>query len=554
VVSIFGEILEERKGNTMKLTSRFLAFAGLIVSVASMSSASHAATVTGVVKGVDGAPFQGAFVEAQNTKSRITTIVLSDTHGQYRIEKLPAGDYRLLIRAVGFRTDPKTGVNLAADQKASYDFALQKGMVRWNDISFYQSRQLLPEARGKDLIVQNCSTCHMMQTRMASVTRDADGWRDRVDYMRSAMHFSLAKLTDKDADDISTYLTKLFGPESVLPKSPVDMPGYKETLRPFSSDALNIVYVEYDMPGPNRMPFSAAPDKDGFLWIPDFGVANKITRLDPKTGEMIDYPVPNVGTAAVHSAVPGPDGAVWLAEQASNKVGRWDPNTKTITEYQDAYLPGKEGLGDGGNKHTVRVDPSGNVWASGSPLTKFDPETRKFTRFDELLGVYDVKPDKNGDIWFTRSGSNKMGKVDGKTMKFTEWTMPTEGSFPRRLEIAPDGMIWVGEFNIGKMARFDPANQTFKEYKLPGPDPTPYAMGFDADGYLWYDSHRMDLLGRLDTKTGNVIEYPAPHSELAMREFFRDSQGRMWYGTNPNNKVGYFYLAKKSEAIESAAK
>jgi virginiamycin B lyase len=535
----------------MKLHSKCLAFAGLMVF---LGSACYSATITGTVKGPDGAPFQGAFVEAQNMKSRITTIVLSDTHGQYQIEKLPAGDYRLLIRAVGFRTDPRTGVNLAADQKSSYDFALQKGVVRWNDISFYQSRQLLPEARGKDLIVANCSTCHMMQTRMASVTRDADGWRDRVDYMRTAMHFSLAKLTDKDADDIATYLTELFGPDSVLPKSPADMPGYKDTLRPFSTDALNIVYVEYDMPGPNRMPFSAAPDKDGYLWIPNFGVANKITRLDPKTGEMQDYPVPNVGTAAVHSAVPGPDGAVWLAEQASNKVGRWDPNTKTITEYQDAYIPGKEGLGEGGNKHTVRVDPSGNVWASGSPLTKFDPETRKFTRFEELLGVYDVKPAKNGDVWYTRSGVNKMGKIDGKTMKFTEWTMPTEQSFPRRLEIAPDGMIWVGEFNSGKMARFDPATQTFKEYKLPGPDPTPYAMGFDADGYLWYDSHRMDLLGRFDTKTGKVIEYPAPHSELAMREFFCDSQGRMWYGTNPNNKVGYFYLTNKTEHTESASK
>jgi streptogramin lyase len=79
-------------------------------------------------------------------------------------------------------------------------------------------------------------------------------------------------------------------------------------------------------------------------------------------------------------------------------------------------------------------------------------------------------------------------------------------------------------------------------------------MGFDADGYLWYDSHRMDLLGRFDTKTGKVIEYPAPHSELAMREFFCDSQGRMWYGTNPNNKVGYFYLTNKTEHTESASK
>ena len=125
------------------------------------------------------------------------------------------------------------------------------------------------------------------------------------------------------------------------------MPAYKETVRPFSSDAMNIVYVEYDMPGPSRMPFSATPDKDGYLWIPNFGVANKITRLDPKTGEMQDFSVPNIGTAGVHSTVPAADGSVWLTEQGSNKVGRWDPNTQKITEYQDAYLPGKEGIAAG---------------------------------------------------------------------------------------------------------------------------------------------------------------------------------------------------------------
>jgi streptogramin lyase len=83
---------------------------------------------------------------------------------------------------------------------------------------------------------------------------------------------------------------------------------------------------------------------------------------------------------------------------------------------------------------------------------------------------------------------------------------------------------------------------------LPGPDPSPYALGFDTDGYLWYNSHKMDVVGRFDTKTGKVTEYPFPHSELDMREFFRDSEGRMWYGTNPNNKVGYFYLASSGGA------
>jgi mono/diheme cytochrome c family protein len=158
-------------------------------------------------------------------------------------------------------------VNLTADQSASFDFALAKGTVRWSDISQYQAKQLWPAAKGKDLIAQNCSICHSFQSRMAAVRRDAEGWKDRVEYMRTAMHFSLYRITDQDADDIASYLTSLFGPDSVLPKSPADLPDYKATVRPFSNDAMNIVYVEYDMPGPSRMPFSAAGVPGTAAWL-----------------------------------------------------------------------------------------------------------------------------------------------------------------------------------------------------------------------------------------------------------------------------------------------
>jgi virginiamycin B lyase len=513
------------------------------------SSACYGATITGTVSRADGAPFQGAFVEAQNAKTKITVIVLSDSQGRYRVPDLGAGDYRVQIRAVGYRAEPRSGVTLTVEQNASFDFTLQKSMVRWNEISQYQAAQLWPPAKGKELLFSHCNICHQFQSRMASVHRDLDGWKDRIAFMREAMHFSVflgPNFSDQDAEEVATYLNRLFGPDSVLPKSPTDMPEYPKTLRPFSSEAMNIVYVEYDMPGPSRMPFSAAPDQNGFLWIPDFGLANKITRLDPKTGEMKDFSIPFTGTGGVHSAVPAADGSVWIAEQGSNRVGKWDPATQKISEYQDSYLPGKEGIEDGGSKHTVRIDPSGKVWASGVPLTRFDPETGKFTRLNSGGGyIYDVKPDKNGDVWFTNIFTDEIGKVDGRTDHISFWTLPTADAYPRRMEIGPDGMIYSGEFRGGKMARFDPKTQTFKEFALPGPDPSPYGLGFDAAGYLWYDSHNMDLIGRFDPRTGKVIEFPFPHPEPAIREFFRDAQGRMWYGTAPNNKVGYFYLAGK---------
>src|ERR1700682_6796959 len=105
----------------MRLQLRLLA---LVSAIVMLGSVCRSATITGTVKGVDGAPSQGAFVEAQNTKTRITVIVLSDSQGRYHIENLPSGEYRVQIRAVGYRAEPRTGVNLTADQKKYYDIDL----------------------------------------------------------------------------------------------------------------------------------------------------------------------------------------------------------------------------------------------------------------------------------------------------------------------------------------------------------------------------------------------------------------------------------------------
>ena len=525
----------------MKFQAKSLALLGLAFTFA---ASGFAGTISGTVKSPDGAPLEGAFVQTQNTKTKISYYVLSDRQGHYRVEKLPAGEYRVQVRAPGFRVDPQSGVNLTADQAVSLDFALQKGAVRWNEMSIYQAKKLWPDEKAKQTIFSRCFICHGFQTRMASARRDADGWQDRVQFMRDAMHFSLSwRLTDQDASEVAAYLNKLYGSDSEFAKSPADLSSYKDTVRPFTSDALNIVYVEYDMPGPSRMPFSAAPAKDGTVWIPNFGAANKISRLNPRTGEFQDYPVPNAGTAAVHSAVAAADGSVWIAEQGSNKLGRWDPQTQKITEYQDAYLPGKEGREDGGSRHTVRIDSQGMVWASGWPLTRFDPETGKFHDFPEAEHTYSLDFDKAGNVWFTNPGTGQIGKVDPKTLKVTEWTPPTPNTYERRIEVDSDGTAWFGEYQAGKIGHFDPKTETFKEYELPGgADAFPYAIGIGTDHSIWYSSYYLDVIGRLDPKTGKVTEYPFPHSENTIREFFCDSEGRMWYGSPSNNKVGYFYL------------
>ncbi len=510
------------------------AIAGALTAAGSFA---QAATVSGTVTGPDGAPFRGAFVEARNAATHITVNVLSDPQGHYQVPDLPAGDYRLAIHAPGFKADSKTGVALTADQKLSQDFALQKSYVRWSDLSIEQGKSLLPDDRGKELLFTHCMACHGFQSRMAAVTRDEDGWRDRVNYMRDAMGFFVndprRQFTDQKADDIVYYLNHLFGEEPALPKSPAELPGYQATVRPFPDEAMKIVYVEYEMPGPNRMPWSAHPDKDGTFWIPYYGRANKIGHLDPVSGKIEEFPVPNTGTAAIHSAVPAPDGSVWLTEQGSNKLGRWDPKTRTISEYQDDWA-----------KHTIRVAPDGTVWSTGG-LTRFDPKYETFSHIADVPTAYGIALDKDGNAWFAElRRDGRIGKVDAKTLKTTKWIPPTATGTPRRIQVDSDGVVWFAEFEAGKITSFDPKTERFKEYDLPGPRPTPYALGIDNDHMIWYSSEWQDVVGRLDPSTGKVTEYPIPHAENSMRDFFLDDKGRVWFGSPANDRVGYFYLAK----------
>src|SRR5215472_3072516 len=520
-----------------------------LASTILLASTASAATITGSVQGPNGKPFMGAFVVAQNPQTKMSVSVLSDAQGRYHIANLPGASYTIAIDAIGYKSEPRAGIALAADGTASFDFALQKTPVRWSDLSTYQGRQLLPKTPKHDLtyndpfFVTCWQACHSFQKRMAPQALDHDGWEARVKYMSETM-MEGRHLNDQTNEDYTALLTTMFGPNSPKPASPEDSPQYKSLVRPVSPAAMNIVFVEYDFAGLNGMgPWSAVEDKDGKFWIPYYGRGNEVVRLDPKTGEQTQFPLPfpKLAATGIHSVIPAPDGTVWFTELATGRIGHLNPATKEITEYQNSPLPD----GKRTTAHTVRVDDAGRVWTSGGPaISMFDPKYEKFEHFD-LAGTYGNAVGQNGDQWFTSfvvDGPIARVTKDGVLSKFYP---PTKGK-PQRLQVDADGIVWFTERRGGKIGRFDPKTETFKEFQLPGPEPSPYAIGIDRNHMIWHSSHEQDTLGRLDPRGGEVTEYPFPHSEISMREFFLDSQGRMWYASSVNNKIGYFYLADEA--------
>src|SRR5262249_60814519 len=109
--------------------------AGIAGPLLPTTHAAPAATISGTITGPDKAAFRGAFVQARNGKTKITVSVLSQPDGKYTIEDLPAGEYRIGIKAPGYKADSKFGVQLTADQNLAQDFALQKSFGRWSDSS-----------------------------------------------------------------------------------------------------------------------------------------------------------------------------------------------------------------------------------------------------------------------------------------------------------------------------------------------------------------------------------------------------------------------------------
>ena len=500
-----------RAGIVASIAASLVSF---VVAAVIVSVPAEAASISGTVTGPDGAPLRAAFVQARHGKLKMTVSVLTDKAGRYVVENLPAGDYRLSVRALGTKSEPKSGITLAADGTAAHDFALQNAPVRWSDLTILQGLQLLPEARGKQTLFDNCLSCHGFQSKMAAVTTDEDGWRTRVEFMREAMRSSLADragFSDAQADEVVSYLTHVFGEASVLPKSPTELAAYQDTTAKIADEALNIVYVDFEMPGPNRFPWTAHPDPAGNFWIPQYGVSNRIARFNPASGEIKEFRVPHPGPALIHSAVPAPDGSVWLTEAGAKKLGRWDPATEKISEFQDDW-----------RKHTIKVHPDGSIWSTGG-LTRFDPNTQTYTHIPDVPTAYGIALDKEGTVWFTemtRAGS--LGKVDPKTLKVTKYIPPTRDR-PRRIQIDDDGMIWFCIYESGKIERFDPKTETFREYALPNAKTKPYALGIAPDRSVWYSSEWRDVMGtaRSRHRQGDGIShalYRQRHARLLPRQ------------------------------------
>src|SRR3989442_7835551 len=75
--------------------------------------------------------------------------------------------------------------------------------------------------------------------------------------------------------------------------------------------------------------------------------------FDAKPGPFAGSPPPHDGSGP-HTPIQGPDGMIWFTEQAGNRIGRLDPATGRITEY-DVPTPRANAYGIIGSRQEMAV-------------------------------------------------------------------------------------------------------------------------------------------------------------------------------------------------------
>ena len=273
-----------------------------------------------------------------------------------------------------------------------------------------------------------------------------------------------------------------------------------------------------------------APGPDGNIYVAVMA-GNKIARFDTRAKSFTEWELPS--GARPHGLLVDRAGRVWYTGNGNGTIGQLDPKTGQVTEHRAP---------SGGDPHTLVMDEQGIIWftvQSGNRIGRLDTRTGAITEFTTRGRPYGIALDRAGHVWFCQLGGDRLGRLDPTSGAITELGLE-RGAQPRRMAAGPDGSLWVTLYGTGKLLRVDPAAQKIvKEYPLPAGDRGgPYAVTVDGAGVVWANEIQTDTVVRLDPKTETLRVFPLPSRSVGIRKMIVDADGRLWYMGSHNGRLG----------------
>jgi streptogramin lyase len=531
-----------QKGIVWMVTLFVATVISLRVSSGGQVSATAAALSGAVTSDGEGA-MEGVLVRAKRTGGNITITVVSDKQGRYNFtaRELPAGQYKLSIRAVGYDLPkPDVVVNLG-QQPTVANLNLIKAADLGSQLSSAEWLMSVPGTSEQKDELFKCVLCHTA-TPIVSSKYDQAGWLVTIDRMRNygpASSFTKPQMLPfhqqrRPGDaEFAQYLS------SINLNSRMHWDYELKTLPRPSGNATKVVVTEYDLPRPDAQPHDAVTDADGMIWYDDFAEPI-LGRLDPRSGETKEWNLPEIRPDFPGGSLDlelDRDGNPWIGRLLQAGVAKFDRKTEKISNWSlpPQYLNAKSRV------PFLAFGPGETVWFVDSwnrTMNLLDPATGHIDHYraypdwtpsaidfgsgnkgKEPQGhfIYGINADSKGVGYFADMAGGNIGKIDPKTGKSKLYPTPSPNSGPRRMHFDSEDKLWFAENYALKIALFDPKTEQFREWDDPTPWDSPYDVAPDAKGFVWTGGMVTDLVTRLNPQTGEVTQYLLPTSGANIR-------------------------------------
>ena len=375
-------------------------------------------------------------------------------------------------------------------------------------------------AKEKDAFRKGCGStgCHSYQQILKN-RYDERSWRVIVQRM---LHHGGGPIINPEKggtaltpEDLSIvkWLAKVRGPESV------DDP-LLVFPRPRGA-SMRVIVTEYEVPRLFLTGHDVAGDSNGNIWYSSH-MTNHIGKLDPRTGIVTEYEIPLTpgSMPGTHRVQVDKKGMVWLSENWSHNLTSLDPETGKFNQVhidRVDVLPNSPGIGN------MELAPDGFVWSNmnGSPggVKKIDPKTGTVVEQFPFEGAsYDSLISADGNFWAGGSPGGANGNyaeiLDIRTGKMLQLSTGAHQSAPKRGGFDLNDNAWFGGTN-GTLVELDAKALQLREYWPPTPY-NPYSDFYDAmpdkHGEVWAgEMHGRDIV-RFDPRTERwrVYEMPEP--------------------------------------------
>ncbi len=537
------------------MRSLFLWLLALAISglAATALHAEQNVALTGRVTAVEEGAMEGVLVSAKT--GSITVTVVTDKEGRYAFpaSRLAPGQYALGIRAVGYDLDNSKTVTVAA-QTTTHDLKLRKTEDLAAQLSNGEWMASAPGTDQQKGLLLNCVGCHTLERFMRS-PHDADtlmkltlprmqGYVNQSIPAHPQLRKGERRMEERGDQRVQIYRTAAEYLSTINLGAATQWSYPLKTLPRPTGRATRVIYTEYDLGRETIEPHDVIVDADGIAWYSSFG-EQFLGRLDPKTGEVKEYAVPEhkpgfpTGFLGLRA---DRDGNLWLGNMYQATIVKFDRKTE---QFRFWPLPPEQNI-DAAQVNMVSPQSShvdGKVWTQNNGFAgvhRLDLATGKIETWEPFKGapephnIYDVIPDSQNNVYFTDFRHQHIGRIDAKTGEVKVFAAPTPRSAPRRGQMDAQDRLWFGEYRGDRIAMFDTKTEQFREWKLPTKWASPYDVAFDKNEEAWTGSMITDQVTRLNTKTGEFVDYLLPRPTNIRRVFVDSSTTPVtfWVGSN----------------------